>query len=154
MKVRLTFSTNVLDEDTFTAPPYLTRVAADVPSPGDPLLETPLAPLVGPISTEPSEEQTLDLSSRGEYRQILGADLTLPIFDGKSMNTADHLIDLNTPSMETALDVRMYFWTIGDRMEEDEVSLKHTWDQAKVYDDKVVRAGRLYLKACRDRGHG
>jgi hypothetical protein len=102
-------------------------------------------------------DEIIELGRRGGRRQICGADLSRPIFDGKSPNNADHFIDLDTPSMETVLDVRLYFWLAGDRLrEDDEVDnpLEHTLEQAKVYDDEVVREGRLWLKACKDQGHG
>jgi hypothetical protein len=88
------------------------------------------------------------------HRSITGADLSIPIFDGKSVNPNDHLIDLDTDSMETALDVRCYFWMLGDLLHDDVNPLAHTLEEAKVYDNQVVREGRLRLKAARDAGQG
>lgn len=100
-------------------------------------------------------DEGLSIDHLGTSRQIWGADKSLPIFDGRSTNYADHLIDLDTPSMETVLDVRLYFWQVGVSLQEDaEQSLHVTSEQAKIYDDAVVRAGRLHLKNCRARGHG
>jgi hypothetical protein len=104
----------------------------------------------------PADKAT-ELGRKGGRRQICGADLSIPVFDGKSPNSADYFIDLYTPSMETVLDVRLYFLLAGDRLREDDEDddpLAHTLEQAKVYDDEIVREGRLWLKACKDRGHG
>jgi hypothetical protein len=103
---------------------------------------------------DPFRNGILAIDRTGRTRQITGADLSKPVFDGTSLNMADHLIDLDTPAMETDLDVRLYFWMIGDNLEEHDDPLTHSMDEAREYDDKVVRAGRLYLKACRGRGHG
>ena len=86
---------------------------------------------------------------------LTGADFTLPLFDGTSVNPHDHLIDIDTPSMETCPDVRVYFYRIGEcfdviagieRPEDHEGRIK--------YDARVVRAGREYLKHCRTLGVG
>ena len=85
---------------------------------------------------------------------ITGGEFTLPLFDGRSDNPVDHIIDLDTDSMERCPDVRVYFWMIGQRV------LQHdTWgfDDPETdrptdptlrpqYDDKLVKMGRAYLR--------
>jgi hypothetical protein len=51
---------------------------------------------------------------------LTGIDLSLPIFDGLSTDPDQHLIDLDTESMERHADVRMYFWIIGHSLQEAE----------------------------------
>lgn len=96
---------------------------------------------------------------------ITGADLTLPLFDGTSKNPLDHLIDVDTPSMETRPDVRVYFWFVGW---ESEVTRQSVWvdhedtrpeppvdiEERRLFDDMYVKKGREYLKGCKERGDG
>jgi hypothetical protein len=97
----------------------------------------------------------LTIDKYGFNRSITGADLSRPIFDGTSAVLSDHLIDLDSDAMETALDVRVYFWMIGERLREfAEDSKSHTLEEARVYDEAVVKEGREYVKACRERGAG
>jgi hypothetical protein len=78
---------------------------------------------------------------------ITGADLSLPLFDGTSKNPKDHLIDIDTPSMETCADVRVYFYAIGESFDEW-AGISRPEDHAAriIHDARVVRAGREYLK--------
>jgi len=99
-------------------------------------------------------QEVITISENGMYRSITGADLSRPTFDGRSTNPAEHLIDLDTDGMETALDVRGYFWFLGDFLHKDVEPLDHTLEEAIAYDNQVVREGRLRLKAARDNGQG
>jgi hypothetical protein len=93
---------------------------------------------------------------------ITGSDYTLPLFDGLSTNPADHLIDLDTDSMERCPDVRPYFWTIGERVvrhEEGNVMVSSTPrptdpELCVEYDDNLVKVGRKYLYESRNRREG
>jgi len=94
----------------------------------------------------------------------LGADLTLPIFDGLSLDPKDHLIDLETDSMERCVDVRVYFWQVGDMlrtMDEDpdsesQLDFESPDDPESrlEYDSKLVREGREHLRDCMAKGEG
>jgi hypothetical protein len=86
---------------------------------------------------------------------ITGSDLTLPIFDGTSKRIEDHLIDIDTDSMETTPDVRVYFWAVGYEIHvpkgpEPPIDL----EERKIFDAQLVRAGREHLKELRSRGIG
>jgi hypothetical protein len=121
--------------------------------PANPSSSQPKSSLVTKIfgSSNKKEQTHPALLEQG----ITGADFTQPLFDGTSMNPHDHLIDIDTPSMETCPDVRVYFYLIGEcfdvlagieRPEDHEGRIKH--------DARVVRAGREYLKYCRSLGAG
>jgi hypothetical protein len=99
-------------------------------------------------------QEVITISDNGMYRSITGADYSRPTFDGRITNLAEHLIDLDTDGMETALDVRCYFWFLGDFLHKDVEPLDHTLEAAIAYDNQVVREGRLRLKAARDNGQG
>jgi hypothetical protein len=93
----------------------------------------------------------------GLSRSITGADLTLPIFDGTSTDPSQCLIELDNDCMEKFADVRLYFWCVGSSFEtyaQQSAAVKHTLEEARAYDDKVVREGRLHVKACREQGIG
>jgi hypothetical protein len=143
-----------LDADAFTTPPHLIVDAQEGPSPDDALVVTPSAALSdSPVrSTAPDAVLTF---SEG-FRSITGADFTQPIFDGRSDNPADHLINLDADSMERIPDVRVYFWAVGDCLRSfgTETASKHTLEEARLYDDVVVREGREHIRACRDRNIG
>jgi hypothetical protein len=86
---------------------------------------------------------------------ITGADLNQPLFDGTSTNPHDHLIDIDTPSMETCPDVRVYFYLIGEVFDEIAgIERPKDHEGRIIYDARVVRAGREYLKYCRSLGAG
>ena len=86
---------------------------------------------------------------------ITGSDATLPIFDGSSMDIQDHLIDIDTDSMETAPDVRVYFWMVGyDSLDPDYPDVPTDLEERKLFDAKMVRTGREYLKDLKQRGLG
>jgi hypothetical protein len=71
------------------------------------------------------------------------------------MDPLEHLIDLDTDSMETAPDVRVYFWYVGyETLFEDGCSVPVDSEERKEFDSRVVRAGREYLKEMRDEGFG
>jgi hypothetical protein len=92
------------------------------------------------------------------FRSITGADHSQPVFDGRSKNPNDHLINLDDDSMERIPDVRVYFWAVGDALRgtdsEGEVTSKHTLEEAITYDNLVVREGREHVRSCRDQGLG
>lgn len=122
---------------------------------GSALLNTPTSAQPGPSVPSSGQVDILTIDKYGFNRSITGADLSRPIFDGTSVVPSEHLIDLDSDAMETALDVRVYFWMIGERLREfAEDSKTHTLDEAKVYDEAVVKEGREYVKACRERGAG
>jgi hypothetical protein len=101
---------------------------------------------------------------------VTGCDATAPLFDGSSTNLEDHLIELDNDSMETAPDVRVYFWCIGhDIIHEREGELPLYTEELRAYeaelvgsgrtqkeieDAKLVRAGRLFIKDSRAKGIG
>lgn len=93
---------------------------------------------------------------------ITGSDFTLPLFDGLSTNPADHLIDLDTDSMERCPDVRAYFWSVGEaviRREEGNVMVSSTprptdLELCLEYDDNLVKVGRRHLRESRNRKEG
>lgn len=94
---------------------------------------------------------------------ITGVDPDLPLFDGLSVDPTDHLIDLDTDSMERCSDVRVYFWTIGNKVQRqkqhdlNEADIERPIDDPELlieYDDKLVRSGREYLKDSRTRKEG
>jgi hypothetical protein len=121
--------------------------------PANPSSSKPKSSLVTKIfgSSNKKEETHPALLEQG----ITGADFNQPLFDGTSTDPHDHLIDIDTPSMETCPDVRVYFYLIGEvfddlagieRPKDHEGRIKH--------DARVVRAGREYLKYCRPLGAG
>lgn len=149
-EVILTCRTVPHDSDAYTTPPHLIKEGVEGPSPEDELLTTPT-----PAHLGIQQDTNLTIDKYGCNRSITGADLSKPIFDGSSNAMSDHLIDLDSDSMETTLDVRVYFWMIGERVRGfAEISRNHTLEEAKVYDEAVVREGREYVKACRERGAG
>jgi hypothetical protein len=75
--------------------------------------------LTGP-NTQNTIAQTLPIWLE---QGITGADLSLPLFDGTSGNPLDHLIDVDTPSMETCPDVRVYFWNVGMELKVTDASV-------------------------------
>jgi hypothetical protein len=85
---------------------------------------------------------------------ITGVDLDLPLFDGRSSDPADYIIDLDTDSMERHADVRVYFYNVGQNvqsMSQWELGLPNivrpTDHTLRVnYDEKMVKLGREYLK--------
>lgn len=56
--------------------------------------------------------------------------------------------------METCPDVRVYFHHVGDLTGKDGVMPSKDPAARIAYDAKLVRQGREYLKAARDRGEG
>ena len=84
---------------------------------------------------------------------ISGANPDSPLFDGTSHDPADHLIDVDTPAMETCPDVRVYFWLVG-RAAEEPPDRPEDPEERCHYDAELVRKGREYLKAVRARGGG
>jgi hypothetical protein len=85
---------------------------------------------------------------------VTGADTSLPCFDGTSTNPQDFLIDLDTDSMEKAADVRSYFYLVAKLTMEEVNAPPEDMVERKLYDDRMVKAGRQYLNSARDRGHG
>jgi hypothetical protein len=105
---------------------------------------------------DPPQEKQL-AHARHLAQGITGSDPTLPLFEGTTTNLADHLIEFDGSSIETAPDVRVYFWMIGKRLQEDPDSNDYTsmtQEERISWDAKLVREGRLKLKACREEGRG
>jgi hypothetical protein len=126
----------------------------DVPLQDAPLSSAPSISHALPPALQASQVEVLTIDRYGLGRLVTGADLSRLVFDGTSTSVNDHLIDLDSPSMETDIDVRAYFWMVGDELYPDSEPLKHTLEEAREYDNKVVRQGRLHLQECRDQGHG
>lgn len=103
-----------------------------------------------------AESQALDMAlSRPWNIGITGIDVTQPIYDGTSSNSADHLIELDTPMMETAPDVRPYFWRIGQsQLGHSHFDISADLDHRRLYDSELVMEGRLFLQSARPRGVG
>lgn len=93
---------------------------------------------------------------------VTGVDFGLPLFDGLSTDPADHIIDLDTDSMERCADVRVHFWNIGQQVQSerawynDQPGPERPIDPALrvEYDDKLVKLGREYLKESMGRKEG
>lgn len=66
------------------------------------------------------------------------------------------MIELNDSSMERIPDVRAYFWAVGESLDKQKTRPAHqqTPEEARIYDEKVVREGREHIKKCRDEGLG
>lgn len=84
---------------------------------------------------------------------VTGSDTTRPIFDGTSKKIEDHLIDLETDSMETEPDVRSYFWQFGFALDDDNDPPIDS-EERKIFDAKMVRRGREHLKMLKSQGVG
>jgi len=128
-------------------------------SPGSPPETPPSNPSSGQDLAEPLPEQN-KTTEKGELPRwlaqgITGSDVALPLFDGTSKNKDDHFIDLATASMESAPDVRVYFWIIGFHTHvPEDPDIPSDLETRKVFDAKLVREGREYLKDVRSRGSG
>jgi hypothetical protein len=157
---------NTNPNDPHTTPPHQTVISGLTDTPNDPLLQTPPTPL-GVKSPPPESKQSISkyfgksrkkaqAETNPEFLEpgISGADLTLPVFDGTSTNPHDHLIDLDTPSMETCPDVRVYFALVGSVITKDDLSPPKDHAERVRSDARLIRQGREYLKAARDRGEG
>lgn len=156
----------VLDPEV--TPPGQIVDSANFTSPNDPLMVTPSPALFG---TQPTTQQSKATDSKfgsKRFRQkptpaaleplifgpgVTGANPSIPIFDGTSLNPKDYLIDLETDSMETYPDIRSYFYWVGDKAQAASVRPVEP-EERKIYDDKLVTLGREYLKEARARGHG
>ena len=152
-------STNPNDPNT--TPPLQTHTSGLEDTPENVLLQTPQTPL---DAKPPAKSKSVWGRSRNKGQRepnpkdleagVTGADLTLPIFDGTSINPDDHLIDLDTPSMESCPDVRVYFEYVGVETQKDGVMPPQNPAELIAYHATRVRQGREYLKAARDRGDG
>ena len=95
-------------------------------------------------STAPQTDSKKPIHEQG----VTGANMA-----DTSRNPADHFIDLDTASMESAPDVRSYFWLIGHLVrKEPEVPLD--LKTRIVFDAELVREGREWLRDFRDAGRG
>lgn len=91
-----------------------------------------------------------DLSEPG----VTGVGFDLPLFDGQSTDPADHIIDLDTDSMERCADVRVHFWNVGQQVQSERAWYNDQPDAERPidpalrveYDDMLVKLGREYLK--------
>jgi hypothetical protein len=86
---------------------------------------------------------------------ITGIDPTREIYKGTSLNNADHFIAIQDDSMETAPDVRPYFWKLGQWQKgHTDIDQPRELKDRVVYDNELVRAGRELLKSARLEGRG
>jgi hypothetical protein len=107
-------------------------------------------------------QEKMELDTKWLKPGVTGVDFGLPLFDGQSTNPADHIIDLDTDSMERCADVRVYFWSVGDQLqcerqaELDEPDIEPPSDPELrlEYDDKLVKEGRQYLKEAKLKKEG
>lgn len=109
----------------------------------------------GILSEPGTSEPALPLSQPRQRKGITGIDLSIPIYDGTSQNAADHLIDLDSESMERYPDVRAYFWKVGREVKlqgKEESPIEA--DERITYDQELVRAGREYIRWARRQGRG
>lgn len=70
---------------------------------------------------------------------------SLPILGGPSTNPKDPFVDVDTDSMETAPDVRVYFWNVGTNILNDS-EIPIDLDGNKAFDTNMYRAGREFLR--------
>jgi len=84
---------------------------------------------------------------------VTGSNLADPWFDGTSKNPADHFIDLDTDAMESAPDVRSYFWFVGHHVRSDS-EVPQDLETRVAFDAELVRAGREWLRNFKDQGLG
>ena len=94
-----------------------------------------------------------DNNEENAHAEITGAALSLSILGGLSTNPKDHFIDVDTDSMETAPDVRVYFWNIGHAMLNDP-EIRIDLDGCKAFDTNMDRAGRKFLLDLKGQGVG
>jgi len=76
---------------------------------------------------------------------------SLPILGGLSTNPEDPFIDVDTDSMETAPDVRVYCWNIGDDILNDP-EIRIDLDGRRAFDTNMDRAGREFLLDLKGQG--
>lgn len=161
---------NRLVDDHITAPRIITDTSTD-PSPTDDEINAPSRarairaipfsdlqekPEAKAQASTPQEVITID-PIHGLTRSITGADHSVPIFNGMSTDPKDCLIELDDDSMERLADVRVYLAHVGSTLDGESrymASMHLPLDEARAYDDEMVRKGRLHLKACRERGIG
>ena len=71
------------------------------------------------------------------------------------MDIQDHLIDIDTDSMETAPDVRVYFWAVGYETHDPKFpDIPTDLEERKLFDARMARTGREHLKGLKQRGLG
>jgi hypothetical protein len=68
---------------------------------------------------------------------IIGDSHSSPYFDRTSKDPKDHIIDLDTDSMEIAPDVRVYFWLVGHDIK-DEPETPTDFEARVVFDETLV----------------
>lgn len=153
-------------DEMHTTPPSQITQSQPTDTPADDLLTTPEAPPA--IDEHPSTSKTPTTAPAIKSTQsethpellasgIRGADPDSPLFDGTSHDPADHLIDVDTASMETYPDVRVYFWLVGLAVQDQKPDPPERPDdpeERNAFDAEQVRKGREYLKAARARGDG
>jgi hypothetical protein len=98
-------------------------------------------------------EESASSIKRIHQQGITGSDISRPYFDGTSQDPLDHFIDLDTPSMETAPDVRPYFWTVGHEIQGNP-DIPVDLESRIAFDSIMVRAGREWLREYRKQGKG
>jgi hypothetical protein len=155
-------------DDTHTTPPHQIIGTGPNTTPDDAIITTPptrdqtplakptlvqriLKPFKSPSGVDHAPEI---IAQKFIHTQgITGSDSTQPIFTGLSNNNHDHFIDIDTDSMETAPDVRAYFWAIGMDIRNDPVPPVDLGER-RAFDAQLVRAGREYLRDVREQGSG
>jgi hypothetical protein len=86
---------------------------------------------------------------------ITGCDTSQDLFDGTSMNNADYFIVIEDASMETAPDVRPYFWQLGQWQKgHSDLDIPADHEDRIAYGNELVRAGRQLLQSARREGRG
>lgn len=83
---------------------------------------------------------------------VTGADSSIPVFDGTSLDPHDFLIDLESDSMERYPDIRSCFHLVGEFSQTNPTTPPSDLVSRISYDDDLVRQGRLFLKAAKARG--
>lgn len=101
------------------------------------------------------QDKTAERISKKRIHQqgVTGSHVAGPFYDGTSKVSADHLIDLDTDSMESAPDVRSYFWLVGSHVRRQR-EVPHDMETRVMFDAELVRAGREWLRDFRDKGYG
>lgn len=129
--------------------PELVHSATEEPSPDDPLIKTPNSSIHERVA------DIVPLSPELVQDGITGSDKSLKLFDGTSENNADYFIAIEDASMETAPDVRPYFWLLGQWQKgHTELDIPSDHQKRVVYDNELVRAGRQVLQLARREGRG
>jgi hypothetical protein len=140
-------------QQTLSPSAYNTPESAHPGSEGDPSPEDAL--LKTPTSIDEELSFVVPLSPELVQDGITGFDPSQALFDGTSKDNADFYIEIEDASMETAPDVRPYFWKLG-QLQRGHTDLDIPGEHGKriTYDNDLVRTGREFLKSARRKGRG